>query len=49
MSADITLDQAKEIFANRSNGGFSGISPGKGGRCWIDGEFCLSEWKPCVS
>lgn len=41
-----TPDEAREIFDNRSNGGFgrvAGTSDSKGGRVWLDGEFQLDE------
>lgn len=40
---NITLDEAKEIVADRANGALEGISAGKGGRAWLDGEWRLSE------
>ena len=40
---NITLEQAREIVANRSNGALEGISSGKGGRAWLDGEWQLCE------
>lgn len=39
----ITVKQAKEIVDNRSNGALQGISASKGGRAWLDGEWCLDE------
>lgn len=41
-----TPDEAREIFDNRSNGGFgrvAGTSDSKGGRVWLEGEFQLDE------
>ena len=40
---NITLDQAKEIVKERSNGSYEKISASKGGRVWIDGEWQLDE------
>jgi len=37
------LKFAQSVIDDRSNGSISGISTGKGGRAWIDGEFCLDE------
>lgn len=37
------LDYAREVWAERSNGACEGISPGKGGRAWLSGEFQLEE------
>lgn len=34
---------AKQCAENRSNGSLEGISPGKGGRAWLDGEWQLCE------
>jgi hypothetical protein len=39
----ITYEQAKAMFENRSNGRLDGISSGKGGRAWLDGEFALAD------
>lgn len=39
----ITLEQATAIWEGRSNGGCMGISAGKGGRAWLEGEFQLCE------
>lgn len=43
MPLNITLERAKDIWENRANGGCTGMSNGKGGRTWLDGEFCLDE------
>ena len=43
MPINISLKQAEEIFTNRANGSFQGADAGKGGRCWLEGEFRLSE------
>ena len=43
MPINITLEQAKEIVNNRSNGALQGISAGKCGRAWLDGEWQLDE------
>lgn len=40
---NITLEQAREIWENRANGACEGISTGKGGRAWLEGEFQLDE------
>lgn len=40
---DITLEQAQSIWDDRSNGRCDGMSSGKGGRAWLDGEFQLCE------
>ncbi len=37
------LEYAKEIWEARSNGRCDGMSEGKGGRAWLDGEFQLDE------
>ncbi len=37
------LELANSIIENRSNGAIQGYSTSKGGRAWIDGEFCLDE------
>jgi hypothetical protein len=34
---------ATEVWNDRANGAYNGMSKGKGGRVWIDGEFCLDE------
>ena len=46
----MSLEDARRIFAERSNGGGTMdkdgtlyVSTGKGGRVWIDGEFTLDE------
>jgi len=39
----VSLDQAKQIMAEHTNGTVSDISAGKGGRVWLDGEFNLAE------
>lgn len=39
----ITLKEAELILAERSNGNLGGISAGKGGRAWLEGEWCLDE------
>lgn len=39
----ITLDQARKIWNQRSNGACEGMSPSKGGRAWLNGEFQLEE------
>lgn len=39
----ITLEQAKSIWNDRSNGRCDGMSASKGGRAWLEGEFCLDE------
>lgn len=39
----VTLDEARAILADRSNGTLEGTSPSKGGRAWLDGEWLLSE------
>lgn len=39
----VTLEQAKKIVEARSNGGLEGTSASKGGRAWIEGEWCLAE------
>lgn len=39
----VTVEQAKVIVAERSNGALVGTSPSKGGRAWIEGEWCLAE------
>lgn len=38
-----TVHQAAAVVAERSNGSVEGYSAGKGGRMWLDGEFCLDE------
>lgn len=43
MPINITLEQAKDIVDNRSNGALEGISPGKNGRAWLNGEWQLCE------
>lgn len=43
INISVTLDEAKEVMGNRSNGGLTGISAGKGGRAWLEGEWCLAE------
>lgn len=44
MAINITVEQAKDIWKERSNGNMIGeISSGKGGRVWLDGEFQLCE------
>lgn len=40
---NITLEQAQHIWDNRANGRCDGMGKGKGGRVWLDGEFCLDE------
>jgi tRNA U34 5-carboxymethylaminomethyl modifying GTPase MnmE/TrmE len=40
---DITVDQAKEILAELTNGTIDGISAGKNGRAWLSGEFDLAQ------
>lgn len=37
------IEWAVEIWNGRSNGGCEGMSSGKGGRAWLNGEFQLSE------
>jgi hypothetical protein len=39
----VTLKQAKEILAERSNGVLADICTSKGGRAWLDGEWQLAE------
>lgn len=39
----ITIEQARAMWEQRSNGRCDGISKGKGGRAWLDGEFQLCE------
>lgn len=34
---------AEDIWRDRANGACEGISPGKGGRTWLNGEFQLCE------
>jgi hypothetical protein len=41
--SEVTLEQAKSIVDNRSNGALEGTSPGKGGRAWLAGEWQLAE------
>lgn len=41
--ATVTIEQAREILAELSNGVIEGTSPGKGGRAWLTGEFQLCE------
>lgn len=41
--ASLTIEQAKEILAEMTNGQVDGISPSKGGRAWLSGEFDLAE------
>lgn len=43
MPINITYEQAKDIVDNRSNGALEGISAGKGGRVWLEGEWQLDE------
>lgn len=43
MSEPITVEQAREVWENRSNGGCEGMDAGKGGRAWLTGEFQLDE------
>ncbi|QPZ53273.1 hypothetical protein AchV4_0044 [Achromobacter phage vB_AchrS_AchV4] len=43
VAPQVTLEQAREIVKDRSNGTLSGISSGKGGRAWLDGEWQLCE------
>jgi hypothetical protein len=52
LGKSMSLSQAKEEFRERSNGGGSicksglpYVSPGKGGRVWLDGEYTLDELK----
>ena len=40
---NITLEQAQRIWVGRDNGCCDGMSTGKGGRVWLEGEFCLDE------
>ena len=37
------IEHAKAIVSDVNNGSVTGISTGKGGRAWIDGEFTLEE------
>lgn len=39
----VTLEEAEKILAERSNGALEGISAGKGGRAWVEGEWQLCE------
>ena len=39
----ITPEEADLIVKERSNGALLGISSGKGGRAWLDGEWQLEE------
>jgi len=41
----MTVDEAKQIINDRSNGVIYGMSISKGGRIWLDGEFTLEELK----
>lgn len=44
MAINITVEQAREMWNERSNGNMiDEISSGKGGRVWLDGEFQLCE------
>ncbi len=43
VAPQVTLEQAQAIVKDRSNGTLSGISSGKGGRAWLDGEWQLCE------
>lgn len=43
VAQQITLEDAKRVVAERSNGALIGTSPSKGGRAWLDGEWCLAE------
>ena len=38
-----TLIEATEVWKDRANGRCDGLSDGKGGRAWLDGEFRLVE------
>lgn len=38
-----SVERAAEVVQERSNGSVEGYSSGKGGRMWLDGEFCLDE------
>jgi hypothetical protein len=38
-----TLAEANLVLAERSNGSLTGTSAGKGGRAWLEGEWCLAE------
>jgi hypothetical protein len=40
---NITIERAKAVLADRSNGALEGTSPSKGGRAWLEGEWLLSE------
>lgn len=40
---NITVEQAQAIWDDRSNGRCDGMSSGKGGRAWLEGEFQLCE------
>lgn len=39
----ISVKDARKIVDERSNGALMGISAGKGGRAWLDGEWQLCE------
>ena len=55
LQAPMDLEEAVEVFTNRSNGGGSfdrdgtlQVSLGKGGRVWIDGEYTIEELEAAV-
>lgn len=43
MGIDISHADALEILSTVDNGVLTGISPGKGGRAWLEGEWQLCE------